>query len=280
MRRQRTVAHAIGCVGVGLHSGARVGLTLRPAPAGSGVRFRRTDRPGHASIAAHLDHAVALPESTGLGERGIPRVRAVERLMAALSACLIDNALVEISGPELPAMDGSALPFVLLIECAGVTEQEAPAAVLEVVRPVEVVTPAGMARIEPSPGFELVVSAPDVAAAGPFHLVVTPESCRAELVAARGRGAGQDARHAGAASPGSAEEAVRHRALGALGDLALVPARLCARYVEHGADHALRHDLLRALLADRRAWRGTAGAGLMHFVATEARAAAGRVGFC
>ena len=125
----------IGCAGVGLHSGARVGLTLCPAAEGSGIRFRRVDRLGSAPIAASLDNVRGSDPATSLGHPA-GGVRMIEHLMAAFAACEIDNVLVEISGPELPVMDGSALPFVLLMECAGAVEQAAPAAVLELVRPL------------------------------------------------------------------------------------------------------------------------------------------------
>lgn len=270
MRQQRTLAHAIGCVGVGLHSGARVGLTLRPAPAGSGVRFRRVDRPGTAGIPAWLDHVVAVPESTCLGERGLARVRMVEHLLAALSACGIDNTLIETSGPELPIMDGSALPFVLLIECAGIVEQGRPASVFQVLRPVEITDGAAMVRIEPASSLELVLQPSGRSCPGsapPSCLTVPHATCRTELVAARDP--------AGAASPmapgagRSDDEAIRHAALDALGDLALIPGRLQARYHERGATRVMRQQLLRTLLADPRAWRIAADPtdALAHFVA-------------
>jgi UDP-3-O-[3-hydroxymyristoyl] N-acetylglucosamine deacetylase len=254
MRRQRTFRHVIGCVGVGLHSGARVGLTLRPAEAGTGVRFRRADRPGTAAIPARLDHLREGPSGAGLGAGGTPTVRAVEHLMAALLACEIDNALVEISGPELPLMDGSARPFVLLIECAGTVEQDAPVAQLELLRPIAVAEEGRQARLEPAAGLHLAMD--DVATpTRSFAFSFSPEACKRELVAARepgclGNGDGN-------LDPRFADEPARHAALDALGDLALMPARLHARYVGTAADAALRRRLLRRLLRERDAWRLT-----------------------
>ena len=135
---QRTLRHSIGCVGVGLHSGARVALTLHPAPVGHGIRFRRLDRPGSAPIPARFDCVVDTAMCVTLGLPGGPRVAMVEHLMAAMAACEITNAMVEVSGPELPVMDGSAQPFVFLMECAGVDEQPGERPVIEVVRPVSV----------------------------------------------------------------------------------------------------------------------------------------------
>ena len=224
----------IGCAGVGLHSGARVAVTFRPAAEGSGVRFRRVDRPGTGAIAAHPANVVATGEATALaGPAGIA-VQGVERLAAALAICQIDNALVEVSGPELPAMDGSARPFVLLMECAGTAEQDLPAAELEVLRPVEVVAGPASARLEPA--VELEIEAQPAAAPGPFRLTLSCERGRNELMAA---------------PAGDARRAV----LDALGTLALVPARIRGRYVERAAGPSLRCALIRALLTEAGNYR-------------------------
>ena len=255
MRQQRTLRHVIGCAGVGLHSGARVGLTLRPAAEGFGVRFRRVDRPGSPPISASIEHVAAAADGvTSLGERPAAGVRMIEHLMAAFAACEIDNVLVESSGPELPAMDGSALPFVLLVECAGTVEQDRPAMRLEVLRVVSVSSAGAQARLEPGPGLELDVEA--AAPASPparFRFRFSPEACKSQLVAAREAAcrAGTEDR----ADDRFADEPIRHAALDALGDLALMPARLEGRYAERGNDPALRRALLRRLLEDRRNWR-------------------------
>jgi UDP-3-O-[3-hydroxymyristoyl] N-acetylglucosamine deacetylase len=173
----------------------------------------------------------------------------VEHLMAALAACEIDNLLVDVSGPELPVMDGSAQPFVLLIECAGTVEQDQPVARLEVLRPVSVRSAVGSARLEPAVALELVLKGADTRA---LVLAVSSDRCKSELVGARGPYAidwSSDARFA--------DESARHEALNAVGDLALLPARLEGRYVASNADPALRCELLRQLLADHRNWRLT-----------------------
>lgn len=261
MRRQRTLRHPIGCVGVGLHSGARVGLTLRPAAEGSGIRFRRLDRPGSAGIPAHCGHLVATADAgASLGEGGVARVRMVEHLLAALAICEIDNAQIELGGPELPVMDGSAQSFVLLIECAGAVEQSRPAARLEVLRPISVHDGGRQVRLEPASRLELLLRPRDgVQARGrSFGFVFSPEAGKAELAAARDRrwcpsllDGGEPLRFA--------DEPLRHAALDVLGDLALLGARLQARYVEHGGDHALRARLMQALLAEPAAWRLVGG---------------------
>jgi UDP-3-O-[3-hydroxymyristoyl] N-acetylglucosamine deacetylase len=256
MRQQRTLRHSIGCAGVGLHSGARVAVTLRPAAEGTGIRFRRVDRPGAPAIAALPWNAEAMDGATMLGTADGGRVRMVEHLMAALAACEIDNVLIDTSGPELPFMDGSAQTFVRLVECAGAIEQEVPLGQLEILQPIEVWSASGRARLEPGDGLEIIVEAPDGATAPDFTLRVSPDRCKREVVAARDRGAMD--------RPRGREERVRHLALDALGALALLPAGLSGRYVESNAGAAVRCALLRKLLADRCSWRwsGTTPDGL------------------
>jgi UDP-3-O-[3-hydroxymyristoyl] N-acetylglucosamine deacetylase len=239
----------IGCAGVGLHSGARVSLTLCPAAESSGIRFRRADRPGSPAIPAHLEHVVGADPVTSLrgGQGGI---RTIEHLMAAFAACEIDNVLVEVGGPEVPAMDGSAQPFVLLMECAGTVDQTQPVAQLELLRPLTANSVDGHARLEPADGLELVLKRGRGRDARRLQFAFTADACKAELVAAR------DSVTAGAHDP---DESLRHEALDALGDLALIPARLQARYTETGADPVLRRSLLRQLLSDPANWRLTGG---------------------
>ncbi len=123
--RQTTLRHHIGCVGVGVHSGARVAVTLRPAGPGEGIRFVRIDRAERPTIPGTLDAVVEAEDCVVLGNAAGARIAAVEHLMAAFALCDIDNAVVEVSGPEIPVLDGSASPFTFLIECAGRVEQEA-----------------------------------------------------------------------------------------------------------------------------------------------------------
>jgi UDP-3-O-[3-hydroxymyristoyl] N-acetylglucosamine deacetylase len=245
MRQQRTLRQAIGCAGVGLHSGARVAVTLRPAAEGSGIRFRRVDRPGSPGIAALPCHARAIDGVVCLVGQGGGTVRMIEHLMAALAACGIDNILVEISGAELPAMDGSALPFVRLIECAGTVEQARPVARLEVLQPIEAVSAEGFARLEPAS--ELVLSLSDDVAGGLPASAATsaPDWSMRDLVSAREPACIEDGCEA------RAEETSRHQMLDALGGLALVPAHIEGRYIEHHANATLRCALLQALVSDR-----------------------------
>jgi UDP-3-O-[3-hydroxymyristoyl] N-acetylglucosamine deacetylase len=256
MRQQRTLRHAIGCAGVGLHSGARVALTLRPAAEGSGIRFRRVDRPGSPIVPARVHNLVVANGTVGLDHHSGARVQMVEHLLAALLVCEIDNLLIDITAPELPAMDGSARPFVLLIECAGTVEQDQPVPRFELLQPIAVSSTSGYARLEPARRLELVVDCPTSMQGRPFAIMVSPEACKNDLVDARAASVAGAPR-----GDGRADEAARHEALVALGALALVPAKIDARYVARGADAALRCQLLRRLLADYGKWRLTGSAG-------------------
>src|ERR1700759_2899857 len=134
--RQRTLKAAINCVGVGLHSGRRVNVTIRPAAADHGIVFHRTD--WDRVIAAHYDNVADPRLCTALADPAMAsaRIGTVEHLMAALSGLAIDNALIEVDGPEVPILDGSAAPFVFLLDCAGVVELDAPRRVFEISRRV------------------------------------------------------------------------------------------------------------------------------------------------
>jgi UDP-3-O-[3-hydroxymyristoyl] N-acetylglucosamine deacetylase len=280
--RQRTLAAAIECVGVGLHTGRRTRLELRPAPAGSGIVFERTDL--GMAVAARHDRVADTRLCTVLADPAFPQMRVgtVEHVMAALSACGIDNAVVAVDGPEVPVLDGSSAPFVFLIDCAGVAEQDAPIRMIEVRRPVRVTEGEAFAELRPAVagGFEVAVSIDFAAPAigrQALSLRITDGSFRSELAEARTFALASDIaglQAAGLAQGGSLrnavvvdgdrvlnpeglrrrDEFVRHKVLDAVGDLALAGAVLQARFVAHRPGHALNNRLLRALMADRSAW--------------------------
>lgn len=184
---QRTLRHAIGCVGVGRHSGARVALTLHPAPAGSGISFRRTDRAGAQPVPAAARHLVPSEHAFVLvGEDG-SRVASVEHVLAALALTGIDNALIELNGPEVPAMDGSAQPFVFLIECAGVaSEDRVRASGPAVPDAVEVRRGTARARLAPAdlPLLASTVTLPELGSVA-HRVALQPDTLRHELAGAR-----------------------------------------------------------------------------------------------
>ena len=276
--RQQTLSAAIGCVGVGLHTGRRIALEFQPAPAGSGISFRRTDI--GATIPALYDAVVDTRLCTVVGA-GDARVGTVEHVMAALSACGVDNAVVTLDGPEVPVLDGSAAPFVFLIGCAGVVAQDAAARCIEVRKTVRVSDGPAFVELRPapSPGLDLAVSI-DFAASviGRQSLAISlTQASFGELAYARTFAMAEDIaglQAAGLALGGSldnavvvdggrvlnpaglrmSDEFVRHKVLDVVGDLALAPGRLRGRVVAHRPGHRLNNRLLRALMADRDAW--------------------------
>ena len=283
---QRTVKTAIGCVGVGVHSGRRTSLMLKPAPINHGVIFRRTDL--GQDIPARFDQVTDTRLCTVISN-GDARVGTVEHLMAALAGAGIDNILIEIDGPEVPIMDGSAAPFLFLLDCAGIEEQDAPRVMIEILRPIRVTEGEAFAELRPYPRasridppvleMELTI---DFAAAAIGRqgcaLRLTPNTFRDELSRARTFAMAEEVEQlqkAGLALGGSLENAVvvdkdrvlnpgglrmprefaRHKMLDAVGDLALAGASLHGRFIAHRTGHALNNKLLRALMADRTAWR-------------------------
>ena len=293
--RRRTLKAAIGCVGTGVHSGRRVSLTLRPAPAGAGIRFRRTDI--GLEVAARFDRVVETRLCTALGMPGGDPARSiatVEHVIAALAGCGVDDALVEVDGPEAPILDGSAAPFVFLIDCAGLVFQAAGSAVqaIEVLRTVRVQDGEGpdaaWAELAPSAGkgleASLTIDFPATAIGRQsLSLGISPLSFRAALADARTFTLAEEVaalRAAGLARGGSLanavvvdgplvlnpgglrrpDEFVRHKLLDAVGDLALAGAPLRGRFSGHRSGHGLNNRLLRALFADAGNWRSVSGA--------------------
>jgi len=280
--RQKTLKSAIHCRGVGLHNGLPVSMILRPAAPDTGIVFRRTDR-GGAEIAADWRHVVESPLCTTVDNGEGLSVATIEHLMAALAGLEIDNAVIELDGDEVPAMDGSAAPFVFLIECAGIVEQNAPRRALKILKTIRVTDGASAASLTPGDGFSVSFEI-DFASRAIRRQTITigldADSFRGELAPARTFGflAEVDAlRAAGKALGGSLENAVvigddrvlnaeglrfddefvRHKALDAIGDLYLAGAPIIGRFRGVRSGHALNRRLLGALFADRTAWTMT-----------------------
>jgi UDP-3-O-[3-hydroxymyristoyl] N-acetylglucosamine deacetylase len=276
---QCTLKAAISCVGVGLHTGQRVSLSFQPAPVDHGIVFRRADL--GAGVPARFDRVVDTRLCTVLEQDGV-RVGTVEHVMAALVGCGIDNAVVELDGPEPPIFDGSAAQFVFLLDCAGKVVQDTPRPVVEILRPVRVNDADGFAELRPGPiGLDMALSIDFAAAAigrQALSLRLTPESFRHELSRARTFTLVEDIdrlRATGLAQGGSLDNAVvvdqarvlnpaglrapdefvRHKLLDAVGDLALAGVSLRGRFIAHRSGHTLNNRLLRALFADRAAWQ-------------------------
>lgn len=283
---QRTLKSRIPCVGIAVHSGRRVRLTLLPAPADHGIVFRRTDL--GRDIPATYNRVVDTKLCTTIGESSA-RVGTIEHLMAALAGAGVDNVLVEVDGPEVPIMDGSAAPFSFLLECAGIVSLETPRKVIEVVRPVRVTDGKAFAELRPFNASEPRVAVPTLdlevsidfaeAAIGrqTRTLRLTPESFREVVAPARTFALASDIndlREIGLAKGGSLDNAivvdgarvlnpgglrmkdefVMHKLLDAVGDLALAGAALHGRFIANRPGHSVNNKLLKALFARRDAW--------------------------
>ncbi|MBT5110597.1 MAG: UDP-3-O-acyl-N-acetylglucosamine deacetylase [Rhodospirillaceae bacterium] len=278
---QRTLKDSIQCSGVGLHGGEHVQMTLHPAEADTGIVFRRSDvRDTPNEILARFDYVSDTRMCTTLRNAEGVSVMTVEHLMAALSGCGIDNLIVEINGPEIPVMDGSAEPFVFLIECVGVVEQDTPRAVIQILEPVIVRKGDCVATLEPAEGFSIQFGIDfDNAVIGrqEISLNLTEPSFKAEICRARTFGflhEVESLREAGLAKGGSldnavvlngdtvmnagglryANEFVRHKVLDCIGDLYLAGGPILGNFRGEKTGHALNNELLRTLFANMNAW--------------------------
>ncbi|MBM9594611.1 UDP-3-O-acyl-N-acetylglucosamine deacetylase [Roseitranquillus sediminis] len=272
---QTTLKTAVTFTGVGLHTGQQVRMTLRPAMAEAGVWFNRIDVRDNPWICARWNAVTPSQLCTLVVNEAGVSVSTIEHVMAAIAGCGLNNVIVEIDGPEVPIMDGSAADFVAGILSARLVRQNAPVRALRVMQPVEVRRGDAVARLEPAEGFgmEFHIDFPDAAigrqamsldlANGAFvrELCDSRTFCRnSDVSAMRAQGLilGGSVENAvvvdGAEvlTPGGlrhADEAVRHKMLDALGDLALAGAPIIGRYVGHRAGHAMTNLLLREVFA-------------------------------
>lgn len=281
MLRQRTLKNLVRTVGIGMHSGSKVELVLRPAPENTGAVFRRVDVDPPLAIHAAADSVVDTRMATTLGRDGVT-IATVEHLASALSGLGIDNVYIDVDAAEIPIMDGSAATFVFLIQSAGIVEQNAPRRFIRVTRPVEIRDGDKWARLEPHFGFKLKFSiAFNHPAVDATEQTVEVDFAREPYVAsvARARTFGfvndvEALRAAGLGMGGSFENCVvmdeyrvlnvdglrtgdefaKHKILDAVGDLYMLGRPLIASYVAYKSGHALNNRLLRALLADQSAW--------------------------
>lgn len=281
MIRQRTLKTTVRATGVGLHTGRKVAMALRPAPIDTGIVFCRSDLPGNPAIPARALNVTNTVMATVIEHEGA-RVSTVEHLMSAFFGLGIDNAFVDVSGEEVPIMDGSAGTFVFLLQSAGIEEQPAPKRYVRVLQPVEIEQGDKRVRLEPFNGFK-VGFAIEFA-----HPVFEPEhstvevdfaevSFIREISRARTFGFTQEVemmREKGLGRGGSLDNAivvddfrvlnadglrmddefVKHKALDAVGDLYLLGRPLIGAFYGHKSGHALNNLLLRKLIATPQAW--------------------------
>jgi UDP-3-O-[3-hydroxymyristoyl] N-acetylglucosamine deacetylase len=277
---QFTLKQPISFRGIGLHTGRHISVRLLPAPANHGVVFRRTDL--GVDIPALFDQVSETKLSTVIARDGV-QVGTIEHLMAALSAEEIDNVAVEVDGPEMPVLDGSAEGFIFLLQCAGRVDLPASRQVIEILAPVRVEEGAAFAELRPSerPGLDLALSIDFAAPAigqQALSLHLSPSLFRDELMRARTFIYAEEVaalQQSGLALGGSlqnaivvdgaqvlnpeglrmSDEFVRHKMLDMVGDLALAGADIHGRVVAHRTGHTLNNRLLRQLFATPSAWR-------------------------
>jgi UDP-3-O-[3-hydroxymyristoyl] N-acetylglucosamine deacetylase len=286
MLKQRTIKQIVKTIGVGLHSGTKVELTLRPAAPDTGIVFRRVDLDPPVDLPAAANSVGDTRMASVLDNHQGVRVSTVEHLMSACAGLGIDNLYVDVTAEEIPIMDGSASSFVFLLQQAGLEEQNVPKKFIRVLKPVEIRDGKGAqekwTRLEPYNGFRLKFfiefNHPAIDATGQTAEVdFAVESYVKEISRARTFGFMQDVealRGMGLARGGSLENAivmdeyrilnpdglrydnefVRHKILDAIGDLYLVGHPLLASYTAHKSGHAMNNQLLRALLAQPDAY--------------------------
>lgn len=282
MLKQRTVQHPIRATGVGLHTGKKVYMAIRPAPADFGIVFRRVDLDHTPDVKADAAAVTDTTLNTTLEDAAGTKVSTVEHLMSALAGLGIDNALIELSSAEVPIMDGSAGPFVFLIQSAGIAELDAPKRFIRVTKPVQVAEDDKWARFDPHDGFKVSFGidfehpvfesstqnatidfsttsyVKEVSRARTFGFMRDVEFLRSNNLAL---GASLDNavaldeyRVLNSDGLRYGDEFVRHKILDAIGDLYLMGHNLIGAFTGYKSGHALNNKLLRQLLADASAW--------------------------
>lgn len=281
MIKQRTLKNVISATGVGLHTGQKVTLTLRPAAADTGIVFRRVDLPQPVTIKADPFQVTDTRMCSALEADGV-KVNTVEHLMSALAGLGIDNVYIDLSASEVPIMDGSASPFVFLVQSAGVEEQNAAKRFIRVKKTIQIADGDKWVKLEPYNGFRVTLSIdfkhPVFDHSGKAVTVdFADTSFIKEISRARTFGFMHEVeylRNNGLALGGSLDNAivmdefrvlntdglryddefVKHKALDAIGDLYLLGHPLIGAFTGHKSGHALNNQLLRGLLADQTAW--------------------------
>ncbi len=280
MYRQRTIEEAVDCVGIGLHSGKKVTLRIRPASIDTGIVFIRTDLAGKPAIKATVENVVDTSYATTIGI-GDARVSTIEHLMASFSGLGIDNAIVEVNAPEIPIMDGSAAPFVFLLKGAGIRTQDASKTFMVIKKPIKVEGSGGHASLLPSKELKL-------SCAIDFgHTMLKKQSLKLkfsgtifekELSRARTFCFLKEVdalREQGLIKGGSLDSAVviddfriineeglmyenefvRHKDLDALGDISLMGMPVIGTIDTYKSGHSLNHLLTKEVLANPKSWK-------------------------
>lgn len=277
--RQRTVRDDVSCTGIGLHSGEKVRLTIKPAPPDTGIKFIRKDASHNRVIRAHFDNVVDTHLSTTIGYNGT-RVSTIEHLMAAFFGLGIDNARVEIDGPEVPIMDGSSAPFVFLLKSVGIKEQKKPKYFIVLKKTLRVRDGNKSIAIHPSKELKISYTIDfnhPMLKDQKYELHFSGKDFITEISRARTFGFLSDVqalREAGLGLGGSLDNAiiiddfrilnedglrykdefVRHKILDFLGDIAILGAPIIGHFVVERSGHSLNQAILRKLIANKRYW--------------------------
>ena len=275
---QRTLRRAVSCTGIGLHSGHKVSLSLKPAPSDSGIRFRRADL-GDCEIRASVANLAGIRYATGLASNNAS-VETVEHLLATLVAMNVDNVTIELNQSEVPIMDGSAAPFVYLVQEAGIKRQMAPRRFLKITRPVSLTRGDKQIALYPSDHFKVTYS---ISFDHPLlhhqtrMVRLTEETFVDDIAPARTFGFLKEVemlRRQGLALGGSLDNAivlseagvlntslrfddefVRHKILDAIGDLSLIGYPVIGHLVAHRGGHALHTEFVAKVVEDADAWQ-------------------------
>lgn len=277
--KQRTVKNEVGCTGIGLHSGEKIKMKIKPAPPDSGIRFVRTDDDGHPMIEARFNNVIDTTLATTIGKNG-SRVATIEHLMAAFFGLGIDNAVVELNGPEVPIMDGSAAPFVFLIESVGVRQQKEPKRFILIKKPFKVNDGNRSVSIYPSNELKITYTIDfqhPLLRNQEYELSFSGRAFAKEISRARTFGFLRDVQtlkengFAKGASLDNAiaiddfrilnedglrykDEFVRHKILDFIGDLSIIGSPVIGHFVVQKSGHFLNQYMLKRLMASRKHW--------------------------
>ena len=278
--KQRTLMNEVGCTGIGLHTGEKVKINLRPAPANSGIKFVRTDLKGHPEVDVRFDNVFDTTLATTIGTNGC-KVSTIEHLMAAFFGLGIDNAVVELDGPEVPIMDGSAAPFVFLIKSGDVREQKSPKQFIVIKKPFKVDDGNRSVCIYPSKELKITYMIDfqhPLLRNQEYELTFSGRDFVREISTARTFGFMKDVetlKKNGFARGGSLDNAVviddfriinedglrfddefvRHKILDFIGDISIVGSPIIGHFVVKKSGHFLNQHMLRKLMESKKHWK-------------------------
>ena len=278
--KQRTLMNEVGCTGIGLHTGEKVKINLRPAPANSGIKFVRTDLKGHPEVEVRFDNVFDTTLATTIGTNGC-KVSTIEHLMAAFFGLGIDNAVVELDGPEVPIMDGSAAPFVFLIKSGDVREQKSPKQFIVIKKPFKVDDGNRSVCIYPSKKLKITYMIDfqhPLLRNQEYELTFSGRDFVREISTARTFGFLKDVetlKKNGLARGGSLDNAVviddfriinegglrfddefvRHKILDFIGDISIVGSPIIGHFVVKKSGHFLNQLMLRKLMESKKHWK-------------------------